>query len=121
MQYFFQNCLSFYYKAYFVVENFELDLGQVLISLMDGPFGFNIPESDSVVEICLRRPSSTKQETSFREIQCDILYIVPIKYMPITSAVGLFCIDKFEDNQTRKCSTFFRMSKVTLEQLQVKI
>ena len=33
--------------------------------------------------------------------------IVPIKYMPIISAVGLFCFDKFEDNQTRKCSTFF--------------
>ena len=27
--------------------------------------------------------------------------------MPIISAVGLFCFDKFEDNQTRKCSTFF--------------
>ena len=33
--------------------------------------------------------------------------------MPIISAVGLFCIDKFEDNQTRKCLTFFRMSKFT--------
>ena len=29
--------------------------------------------------------------------------IVLIKYMPIISAVGLFCIDKFEENQTRKC------------------
>ena len=66
MQYFFKNCLSFYYKAHFVVEN----LGQVLISFMVGPFGFSIPESDSVVDICLRRPSSTKQETLFREIQC---------------------------------------------------
>ena len=33
--------------------------------------------------------------------------------MAIISAAGLFCIDKFEDNQTRKCSTFFRMSKLT--------
>ena len=33
--------------------------------------------------------------------------IVPIKYMPIISAVGLFYFDDFEDNQTRKCSTFF--------------
>ena len=39
--------------------------------------------------------------------------IVSIKYMPIISAVGLFCIDKFEDNQMRKCSTFFRMSKLS--------
>ena len=33
--------------------------------------------------------------------------IVPIKYMPIISAVGLLCFDKSEDNQARKCSTFF--------------
>ena len=33
--------------------------------------------------------------------------IIPIKYMPIFSTVGLFCFDKFEDNQTRKYSTFF--------------
>ena len=33
--------------------------------------------------------------------------IVPIDYMPIISAVGFFCFDKFEDNQTKKCSTFF--------------
>ena len=33
--------------------------------------------------------------------------IVLIKYMPIIFAVGLFCFDKFEDNQTRKCSIFF--------------
>ena len=33
--------------------------------------------------------------------------IVPIKYMPIVSAVGLFCFDEFEDNQTIKCSIFF--------------
>ena len=30
-----------------------------------------------------------------------------IRTMPIISAVGLFCFDKFEDNQTRKCPTFF--------------
>ena len=39
---------------------------------MDGPFGFSIAENNSVVDICLRRPSSTKQETLFREIQCDM-------------------------------------------------
>ena len=39
--------------------------------------------------------------------------IVPTKYMPIISADGLFCVNKFEDHQTRKCSTFFRMSKLT--------
>ena len=33
--------------------------------------------------------------------------------MLIISAVGLFCIDKFEDNQMRNGSTFFRMSKLT--------
>ena len=38
--------------------------------------------------------------------------IVRIEYIPIISAVELFCIDKFEDNQPRKCSTFFRMSKL---------
>ena len=38
--------------------------------------------------------------------------IVPIKYMPKISAVGLFCLYKFEDNQTRTCTTFFRMSKL---------
>ena len=32
---------------------------------------------------------------------------VPIKYMPLIFAIGLFCLDKFDDNQTRKCSTFF--------------
>ena len=39
--------------------------------------------------------------------------IVPIKYMPKISAVGLFCLYKFENNQTRTCTTFFRMSKIT--------
>ena len=39
--------------------------------------------------------------------------IVPIKYMPKISAVGLFCLYKFENNQTRTCTTFFRMSKLT--------
>ena len=29
------------------------------------------------------------------------------------SAVGLFCLYKFENNQTRTCTTFFRMSKLT--------
>ena len=43
----------------------------------------------------------------------NIFSFVPIKYMPIISAVGLFCIDKLEDNQTRKCSTFFQMLKLT--------
>ena len=39
--------------------------------------------------------------------------IVPTKYMPKISAVGLFCPDKFENNQTRTCITFFRTSKLT--------
>ena len=39
--------------------------------------------------------------------------IVPTKYMPKISAVGHFCLDKFENNQTRKCTTFFRTSKLT--------
>ena len=38
--------------------------------------------------------------------------ILPIKSMPIISTVGLFCFDKFGDNQTRKCSTFFPNVKV---------
>ena len=38
--------------------------------------------------------------------------IVWIKCMPKISAVGLFCIYKFEDNQTRTRTTFFRMSKL---------
>ena len=43
----------------------------------------------------------------------SIRTIVQIKCMPIIFSVGLFCIDHFEDNQTRTCSTFFRMSKLT--------
>ena len=39
--------------------------------------------------------------------------IVPIKCMPKISAVGLFCLDKFENSQTRICTTFFRTSKLT--------
>ena len=39
--------------------------------------------------------------------------IVLIKCMPKISAVGLFCLDKFENNQTRTCTTFFRTSKLT--------
>ena len=38
--------------------------------------------------------------------------IVPIKCMPKISAVVLFCLDKFENNQTRTCTTFFRTSKL---------
>ena len=33
--------------------------------------------------------------------------------MPKISAVGLFCLYKFENNQTRMCTTFFRMSYLT--------
>ena len=33
--------------------------------------------------------------------------------MPKISAVGLFCLDKFENYQTRTCTTFFRTSNVT--------
>ena len=39
--------------------------------------------------------------------------IVSIKYMPKISAVGLFCLDKFENNQTRMRTIFFRTSKLT--------
>ena len=41
--------------------------------------------------------------------------IVPIKCMPSPkiSAVRLFCLDKFENNQTRTCTTFFQTSKLT--------
>ena len=39
--------------------------------------------------------------------------IVPIKCMPKISSVGLFCLDKFENNQTRTGTTFFRTSKLT--------
>ena len=39
--------------------------------------------------------------------------IVPIKCMPKISAVGLFCLDKFENNQTRTHTTIFRMSNLT--------
>ena len=39
--------------------------------------------------------------------------IVPIKCMPKISAVGFFCLEKFENNQTRTCTTFFRTSKLT--------
>ena len=39
--------------------------------------------------------------------------IVPTKHMPKISAVGHFFLDKFENNQTRTCTTFFRTSKLT--------
>ena len=35
------------------------------------------------------------------------LVLVPIKYMPIFSAVVLFCFDKFEDNQNEKVVNIF--------------
>ena len=34
--------------------------------------------------------------------------------MPKISAVGLFCLDKFENYQTRTCTTFFRTSNLTV-------
>ena len=43
----------------------------------------------------------------------ETITIVPIKCMPKISAVGLFCLEKFENNQTRTCTTFFRTSKLT--------
>ena len=39
--------------------------------------------------------------------------IVPIKCMPKIWDVGLFSLDKFENNQTRTCTTFFRTLKLT--------
>ena len=39
--------------------------------------------------------------------------IVSIKCMPKISAVRLFCLDKFENNQTRTCTTFFQTSNLT--------
>ena len=38
---------------------------------------------------------------------------VPIKCMPKISAVGLFCLEKFENNQMRTCTTFFQTPKLT--------
>ena len=56
------------------------------------------------------------KEPNSQPAEIIVIYFVRtiflIKYMPIISAVGLFCTDKFEDNQTRKCSTFFSMSKL---------
>ena len=50
--------------------------------------------------------NNTTKSVGLFLILCDksiSITIVPI----ISAAVGLFCFDKFEDNQTRKCSTFF--------------
>ena len=33
--------------------------------------------------------------------------IVPRKYMPIISTVGLYCFDKFEDNENKKVFIIF--------------
>ena len=58
----------------------------------------------------------SKQKSPTAEI-IGIYFIVP--YMPIITAVWLFCFDKFEDNQTRKCSTFF--SNVLVNRVTFKI
>ena len=53
--------------------------------------------------------NNTTKSVGLFLISCD--KSISIKIVPIISdAFGLFCFDKFEDNQTRKCSTFFRMS-----------
>ena len=44
--------------------------------------------------------------------------IVPRKYMPIISAVGLFCCDKFEETPNEKVSN---MSKLTKSYFSVTI
>ena len=41
-----------------------------------------------------------------RAQQQKLQAIAPIKYMLIISAVEIFCFDKFDDNQTRKFSSF---------------
>ena len=37
--------------------------------------------------------------------------IVPRKYMPIISAVGLFCCDKFEETQNKKAINLSKLTK----------
>ena len=37
--------------------------------------------------------------------------IVPIKYKPINSAVGLFCCDKFEETPNEKVSDLSKLTK----------
>ena len=37
--------------------------------------------------------------------------IVPRKYMPIISAVGLFCYDKFEETPNEKVVNIFKLTK----------
>ena len=41
----------------------------------------------------------------------DTFSIVPRKYMPIISAVGLFCCDKFEETANKKVSNLSKLSK----------
>ena len=54
------------------------------------------------------------QNKSTKNIAVHFIGItIPIKCMPKISAVGLFCLDKFENNQTRTCTTFFQTSKLT--------
>ena len=54
------------------------------------------------------------QNKSVKIITIDFIRtIVPMKYTPEIYAVGLFSLYKFENNQTRTCTTFFRMSKLT--------
>ena len=66
---------------------------------------------DKYVEhfLVLMSSNLSKQKSPTAEIICIYFIgtIVPTKYMHIISAVGLFCIDKFEDNQNEKVFRIF--------------
>ena len=42
--------------------------------------------------------------------------IVPRKYMPLISAVGLFCCDKFEETPNEKVSNMSKLTKSYFKQ-----
>ena len=67
------------------------------------------------------------RHTFYRNINSDKKYgyifcaFVLIKCMTEISVVGLFCLDKFENNQRRTCTTFFRTSKLNEVYFSLKL
>ena len=78
--------------------------------------GYELKDGSSV-RMCLpngqwsgTQPRWEILQISFMKIRGNLSYSYCLQghsSETIISSVGLFCFDKFEDNQTRKCSTFF--------------
>ena len=75
---------------------------------------WNLFNFDMLITFCFGVSSNSSQQKSPTAEIIGTYFlgtIVPRKYMPIISAVGLFCCDKFEETPNEKVSNMSKLTK----------